>query len=97
MDDASQSVTHTIIFENDKVRIVRYHFDPRAKVPSHQAPNLVAVYLTEANLQLVFPDGRVQNEKRKAGEAVYLAAGEHTGENLADTPLEFIAVQLKER
>lgn len=96
MDDmASPAVNHTVIFENDKIRVVRYRFDPHGKVPQHPAPNLVAIYLTDADLQLVFSDGRVQNEKRKAGDAVYLPAGEHTGENRADAPLEFIAVQLK--
>src|SRR5258708_33833953 len=74
-------VTSTVTFENDRVRVVRYHFAPHAKIPTHQAPNLVAVYLTDAQLQLTFPDGKSEVEKRKVGDTIWLPAQQHAGEN----------------
>ncbi len=88
-------VQRVVEFENDRVRVVRYHFDPHAKVPMHDGPDLVAVWLTNARLKLTLPDGTSTTEIHKAGETEWAPAGRHAGENLTDTPLEFISVQLK--
>jgi quercetin dioxygenase-like cupin family protein len=88
-------VRDNVEFENEQVRVVHYHFAPHATIPMHQAPDVVAVWLTDAQLKLTFPDGVWEVEKHKAGEIAWRPAQQHAGENLADSPLEFIAVQLK--
>ncbi len=62
----------------------------------HEAPDLVAIWLTEAHLRLTFPDGTSTEENHRAGEVAWASAQRHSGANLADAPLEFISVQLKE-
>ncbi len=93
---ASDAGVHTKVeFENDRVRVVRFHFNPRARVPMHAAPDLVSVALTDGHLRLTFPDGRIRDIQLRAGEAEWAPAQSHAGENVADTPLEVLAVQLK--
>lgn len=88
-------VQRTVELDNDRVTVVRYLFAPHASVPMHDAPDLVAVWLTDSQLKLTFPDGTSRVESHKPGDIAWLPAQQHAGENLADTPLEFIAVQLK--
>jgi hypothetical protein len=42
-----------------------------------------------------YADGKSVEGTRKAGDAEWLPARRHSGENLSDRPMEFIAVVLK--
>ncbi len=95
MSEQNGGVRKAVEFENDRVRIVRFHFDPHARVPLHDAPDLVAIWLTGARLKLTFADGTSKIEMHQAGETEWAPAQKPAGENVADTPLEFIAVQMK--
>jgi beta-alanine degradation protein BauB len=88
-------VTRKVEFENDRVAVVRFRFGPHAKIPMHAAPDLVAIWLSDARLKLTFPDGTSKVEDRKAGDVEWEPAQSHSGENLVDAPLDFISVQLK--
>ncbi len=88
-------VESRIEFENERVRVVRFHFSPHARVPMHSAPDVVSIALTEGHLRLTLPDGRIQDFHYRPGDTTWLPAQQHAGENAADTPLEFVAVQLK--
>ncbi len=87
----------TTVFENDRVTVTRYVIGPYAKVPMHDVPNLVAVWLSDAHLKLTFPDGTSKEESFKAGDATWMSAHRHAGENLSDGRLEFISVALRDK
>ncbi len=95
MDRGQSEVQRKVEFENERVRVIRYRFAPHAGIPMHEVPDLVAIWLTEAHLQLTFPDGTRTEENHQAGDIAWAAAQRHSGMNLADAPLEFISVQLK--
>lgn len=87
---------HTKVeFDNERVRVVRFHFEPHAKIPMHDAPDVVSIALMDGHLRLTSPDGTTQDFHYHAGDVDWLPAQSHAGENMSDTPLEFIAVQLK--
>lgn len=87
---------HTKVeFDNDRVRVIRFHFEPHAKIPMHDAPDVVSVALTEGHLRLTLPDGTIRDYHYKVGDADWTPAQSHAGENMAGTSLEFIAIQLK--
>ncbi len=87
---------HTKIeFDNDRVRVIRFHFAPHARVPMHDAPDVVSIALSDGHLKLTFPDGTTRDWKSRVGDADWVPAQSHAGENMTDSPLEFIAVQLK--
>ena len=87
---------HTKVeFDNERVRVIRFQFEPHAKVWMHNAPDLVSIALTDGHLRLTTPDGTSRDFHYRSGDADWLPAQSHAGENMADTPLEFLAVQLK--
>ena len=92
---ASDGVHTNVEFDNERLRVVRFHFGPHAKIPMHEAPDVVSIALTEGHLRLTSPDGRSQDFHYEAGDVHWLPAQSHAGENMGDTPLEFVAVQLK--
>lgn len=53
------------------------------------------IWLTDARLELTFADGTSKIEIHKPGEMEWTPAQRHAGENVADTSLELIAVQMK--
>ena len=88
-------VKETLVSENSRVRIIRFHFEPHAVIPMHHAPDVVTTWLDDGHFRLTHPDGAFQDMHVKAGQTQWFDAQDHTGENLADTPLDFVVVQLK--
>jgi hypothetical protein len=74
---------YKVAFENEKVRVLRIHFGPREKSPTHQHMlNRVVLYLNDQ------PNAKAE-EVRMAGAAT------HTEENTSGQPADRIAVELK--
>ncbi len=86
---------YTVMSENDRVRILKVHYGPHEKSVMHSHPATVAVFLTDAQGQFAFPDGKKQDFAVKAGEAQYAAATTHLPENTGDKGMELIVVELK--
>jgi quercetin dioxygenase-like cupin family protein len=86
---------HYIETENAQVRVVRVHYGPHEKSVMHSHPALVAVYLSDGSVRMHKPDGTVQEAQAKNGQAVYMPPEVHNPENIADTPLDLILVELK--
>ena len=86
-------------FENEYVRVLRVTIGPHQKLRQHTHPNTYAVLvqLTDQNLRLTSADGTARVSKFPAGLARWVEppAAAHQDENLADTPLKFIRVELK--
>jgi quercetin dioxygenase-like cupin family protein len=86
-----------VMFENDAVQVVRITIAPHQRTPMHDVTPRVVIWLGEAHFIDHFPNGESTEERRHAGEAEWVPARRHSGENLGDTPMEFIAVIMKER
>jgi mannose-6-phosphate isomerase-like protein (cupin superfamily) len=81
--------------ENDRVRVLRATYGPHEKSVMHGHPSLVAVFLTSGHGRFTLPNGRTEERSWKAGESMLMPAEEHLPENLSDSPLELILVELK--
>ena len=86
---------YTVVSENDQVRVLKIHYGPHEKSVMHSHPAAVAVFLTDANGQFSYPDGKKENFAVKAGNAQYGAAQIHLPENTSDTAFDLILVELK--
>lgn len=86
---------HTLEFENDWVRVVRYVIAPHEKTPMHSHPALVAVVLTDVNAKATTPDGKTSEIHQKAGSVAWRGPVVHAVENVADQPWEGIVVEPK--
>lgn len=86
---------YTVEFENEKVRVLRVKYGPHEKSKMHNHPEIVAVLLTPHHSRHTFSDGRVQDMRGKPGDVMHMEKTEHAPENVSDTPMELILVELK--
>ena len=86
---------HTVDFEDNRVRILRTVLEPHIKAPMHAHPDYVVVYLTDLHTKMTFPDGTVNDNRRKRGDVAWRDALMHSTENVEDTHAEEIQVELK--
>jgi hypothetical protein len=74
---------YKVVFENEKVRVLRIHFGPHEKSPMHQHLfNRVVLYLNDQT-------------NGKADDVRMAEAATHTEENTSDQAADRIAVELK--
>jgi len=81
--------------DNPQVRVVRRYHAPHEKVPMHSHKDGVVVYLTELREISTDSDGTSRRITRHAGDVIWSPAHTHSLENLADTPIEVIEIELK--
>jgi quercetin dioxygenase-like cupin family protein len=81
--------------DNNWVRVLRVKQGPGEKLPMHEHPASVAVYLTDLHQRFTDSDGTVRELERKAGDVEYLKADRRAEENLSSEPLEAVVVELK--
>jgi beta-alanine degradation protein BauB len=84
-----------IILENESVRVLRIRIATGEKTPMHDVTPRIVVWLGDARFVDSFPDGTRREEIRKRGDAEWVPARRHAGENVGETPMDFIAVVLK--
>lgn len=96
MDDptVSNPDLYKVIFENDEVRVLEYKDKPGDKTMPHNHPTSVMYTLSSFRRRLQAGDKNVKLEKAK-GEASWLPAQRHIGENIGDTDTHVIFVELK--
>ena len=81
--------------ENDRVRILEYRDEPDDRTNPHSHLDTVMVMLSAFRRRLV-GGGREVDVELEAGTVRWLAAQEHFGENIGQTPSHAIFVELKE-
>jgi len=86
---------YQVIFENERVRVLRYRDVPGDATRPHEHPDSVMVTLSGFRRRITAGE-RVVEVELGAGEARWLDAQEHSGENVGDTVTESIFVELKE-
>lgn len=86
---------YTVASENAKVRILKVHYGPHEKSVMHSHPDVVAVFMTDTNVEFTLPDGTKQRTELKAGEPLFAPAGTHLPENLSDKAMDGIVIELK--
>ena len=86
---------YKVMFENDRVRVLKIHYGPHEKSVMHSHPDAVATFLTDANIKFTMPDGTSQMSTGKAGDTVWNPAGKHLPENMGDSAFEAVLVELK--
>ena len=82
-------------FENDRIRVLRVHYEPHQKFAMHEHPAKVAVCLTQFHTRRIAPDGSPSEGACPAGAVVWREPEKHAVENLDDSPAETIEIELK--
>ncbi|MGW2214800.1 cupin domain-containing protein [Nonomuraea sp. NPDC001684] len=86
---------YTVIFENERVRVLRYRDRPGDSTSPHGHPDSVMVTLSSFSRRLTSGAREVELDL-EAGQARWVGAQEHAGRNIGDTESHAIFVELKE-
>lgn len=86
---------YTAEFENDAVCIVRIAYGAGEGSVMHHHPDSVAVFLTDHLVEMTSPDGSTAEISAKAGDAMFIPAGQHLPKNISDSAWEVVLVELK--
>src|ERR1041384_1257121 len=84
-----------ILFENDQVRVLRYHYEPKDKSQMHTHPDNVQILFTDSQAKVYAPDGKASDSTGKAEDVRWRKGGTHSVENTGDKAAEGILVELK--
>jgi beta-alanine degradation protein BauB len=87
--------THSVLLENDNVRVLKVSIKPGGKVPMHSHTHNVAYYLSDAKVKITMPDGKTMERELKAGTSSWSEAVTHSVENVGSTELQEIQIELK--
>ena len=86
---------YRVVFENERVRVLQYRDEPGDRTHAHRHPDSVMVTLSAFRRRVTSGDRSAEVEL-PAGEARWVGAQEHTGENIGDTQTHSIFIELKE-
>ena len=86
---------YTVLFENDRVRVLEYRDTPGARTTPHGHPDSVMLTMSSFRRRLVQGENSREVEI-PAGAVNWLPAQEHSGENIGDTETHVFFVELKE-
>jgi hypothetical protein len=96
LDPAVTNPDHyTVVYENDRVRVLEYRDRPGERTTPHGHPDSVMYTLSSFRRRL--HQGDVHKDiEMPAGHTGWLPAQQHSGENIGDSDTHVLFVELKE-
>ena len=85
---------YKVLLENDEVRVLEFRAKPGEKEPMHSHPSAV-VYNFEGFKVRSTVDGKTQEVIGKGGEALWRPPITHSFENIGETDVHALVVELK--
>lgn len=86
---------YRLLFENDRVQVVRVHYGPHESSEMHDHPGGVVVIVKGGHLRFTDQNGKVTETYAKAGEARWFPPFKHKVENVGDEPYDAVYVGIK--
>ena len=86
---------YKVEFENSRVRVLRVKYGPHEKSVMHRHPDAIAIFQNDGRVKFTYPNGKTEERATKAGQAIFTPAVTHLPENLTDSDMEVILVELK--
>jgi quercetin dioxygenase-like cupin family protein len=86
---------HKVIFENDTIRLLEVTVRPGATVPMHTNPENVNYILEGGTLRLINPDGSGADVPLAEKQVIPAPAGRHAVENIGQTTVRTLCIELK--
>jgi quercetin dioxygenase-like cupin family protein len=92
----TKKATETVIVDDARVRMARYHFEPGAETGHHRhGHDYAIVALTDCVMRIQDADG-AREVRINAGEGYRRDEGvEHNVVNGGDAPMSFVEIELK--
>jgi quercetin dioxygenase-like cupin family protein len=90
-----QSKTVKVKFENERVRVLEAELPAGVKEQVHSHPAYVIYVLAGGKVRNYAADGKTTEAELKTGDVLYREPLTHAAENIGDTTLHMILVELK--
>jgi hypothetical protein len=87
---------YTVVFENDRVRVLEYRDTPGHRTTPHDHPDSVMYTLSSFRRRLYGENGETRDVELPVGTTGWLPAQRHAGHNIGDSDTHVIFVELKE-
>lgn len=85
-----------LVLENEQVRILEYHIDPGVRDRPHTHPPRVSHVISGGTLRIRLATGEVVDVTERAAETHWSGAGPlHDTENIGNTPIRILLIELK--
>lgn len=88
------SNVYTFLMENEKVRVLKVTFKPKDKAVMHYHPDHVVYVLKGGKLKITTKE-KSDILELKDNQTIFLKAQHHEAENVGDTVLDLLVVELK--
>jgi len=85
---------YTVVFENDRVRVLEYSDEPGDRTQPHEHPDSVMYTLSSFRRRL-YADDAERDVEIAAGTTSWLPEQVHSGHNIGDTPTRVVFVELQ--
>ncbi|WP_242338355.1 MULTISPECIES: hypothetical protein [unclassified Anaeromyxobacter] len=86
---------HEVIFENDRIRVLKVTVKPGDRVAMHRNPENINYILKPGTLRLTSLDGSVVDVALTDGQVIPAPVGSHAVENVGGTVVQTICIELK--
>src|SRR5215510_2739087 len=87
--------TIKVRFENDRVRVLEANLPPGVKEQVHSHPAYMIYVLEGGRYRNYASDGKTTEGELKSGEVLFREPLTHAAENIGNTPMHMILVELK--
>lgn len=91
----SNSSLYTVVFENERVRVLEYRDMPGDRTTPHSHPDSVMVTMSGFDRRLSVGD-QTREVSLQPGLAAWLPAQTHAGENIGTSETHVMFIELKE-
>jgi quercetin dioxygenase-like cupin family protein len=88
------SNVYKFLYENDRVRVMEVVFKPGAVAKMHHHTDHVVYAVNGGKLNFT-SEGKTQDMEIKTGSVVFLKAQDHEANNVGNTTVDLIVVELK--
>ena len=95
-EKAKAAPTRTkVLLENERVRVGDTRFEPGYKSKMDERPDRVLYVIKGGEFKRHYPDGKTEDFKPKAGEAIFIKKDKAALENVGKTEIHWIGIRLK--
>ena len=85
---------YTVPLDSNHVRVLEYRLPAGGREPMHVHPAYVVHFFQAAKLRATYPDGHSSESLVTPGETLYREALTHSVENIGDTEVHALLVEL---
>jgi quercetin dioxygenase-like cupin family protein len=84
-----------ILLDNHRVRVLELRLPPGEHEPMHSHPDYLVYVLSPATMRMTAADGSTKVVELGEGEVSFGGATTHSGQNIGDTTLHELIIELK--